>query len=276
MPKISCSHRTGGGNELLFFTYANFRYHPFAILYPIFALTSNPNAIVEICISEHENFFAVYKNLIDFYNEKYPGKVRYTPIYVEKILPNSVRFLVQPSFKAKYVYIGDSDIFILDENLLSYHLDFMKRHNSDFSNCMRNPNQLTGLHFIEYDKMYPVTVPQFNLQTLNDEVLLCMIMKEKGLRFPIDATADERKIHGVHISLFSRPPLETLTTFDEKAKFPVWGPVEAVEKYLQVRYSKPVKEFMNCIRENQVTLRRVVQFADMWAFFVSKNFNWLA
>lgn len=189
--------------ELLFFTYANAKYHMFAAIYPIFALTSNPNSVVEICISDYEMFQRNYGNIINFYNTAYAGKVFYTPVRVGNIIPNSVRFLAQPTVKSKYVYIGDVDIFLLDSDILQYHLFFMEKHKSDFSNVLRNENQLTGLHFIKYDNMYPVCPPPgVDLKKINDEVLLCRIMREKNLKFPVNATFEERKIHGVHVSFF--------------------------------------------------------------------------
>lgn len=260
---------------LLFFTCINWRYHVFATLYPLFALISNPDARVEIGVSEYEFFRKMYPNVINFYNAAYPEKVRYTPLVnVEKILANSVRFLVQPTLKADYVYIGDADIFLLDENILDYHLDFMARHQSDFSNVLRNAHQLTGLHCIAYDKMYPVAVPNdVDLARLNDEVLLCLLMRRKNLRFPVKADSSERKVHGLHISYFSRPPLKTLTTYDKPVEFPTWGAREYVEKYLRVRYSEPVKNFIKCIDFRQAELRRVIQLVDMWAFFITQHPN---
>lgn len=257
--------------ELLFFTYANAKYHAFATLYPLFALQSNPDSIVEIFISEYDIFKKSYANIIEFYDKNYPGKVRYTPVEVKNILPNSIRFLVQPTLKAKYVYIGDIDIFLL-EDVLDYQLQFMERHQSDFGNVLRNPNQLTGLHFIPYDKMYPITIPnEMNIARTNDEVLLCYLMRKKNLRFPLKAKLEERKVHGVHISFFSRPPLDSMTTFDRLANFPAWGPREAVEDYIKVRYSEPVIKFTECIQRLQLALRQTLQFVDMWAFFCKEH-----
>ena len=256
---------------LLFFTYANAKYHVFAALYPLFALTSNPEAVVEIILSNYDDFIRDYANIIRFYDAAYPEKVRYTPVDAGNILPNSVRFLVQPTLKTEYVYIGDVDIFLL-EDVLDYQLNFMAKHQSDFGNVLRNDHQFTGLHFIPYEKMYPVKIPNnTDLSRTNDEVLLCRLMREKNLRFPINATFEERKVHGVHISWFSRPPLMSVTTFDKPTDFPSWGPRESVEKYLDVRYTEPIKNFIDCIHTTQIKLRRLIQFVDMWAFFLKHN-----
>ena len=237
-------------------------------MYPLFALTSNPDAIVEIILSDYELFKKTYANIMQFYEANYPGKVRYTPVEVKNVLPNSVRFIVQPTLKAKYVYIGDIDIF-LTEDVLSYWLKFMEKHQCDFGNVLRNERQLTGLHFVPYDKMYPVVIPpDANLRT-GDEVLLCRLMREKNLRFPVSAERRERKIHGVHVSYYSRPPLPSMTTFDKPARYPSWG--GDVKKYLEIRYSEPVIKFTECIGTRQIELRRIIQFTDMWAWFLKEH-----
>lgn len=259
-------------NELLFFTYANAKYHVFATLYPLFALESNPDAAVEIILSDYKLFEKQYSNIMQFYDATYPGKVRYTSVEVRNILPNSVRFVIEPTLKARYVYIGDVDIFLM-EDVLSYWLSFMERHQSDFGNVLRNPNQLTGLHFIPYDKMYPVVIPKGTdlLRTL-DEVLLCRILREKNLRFPVNATLAERKVHGMHISFFSRPPLLSLTTLDKPIHFPCWGSYDKhVEKYLSLRYTESIRKFTERIEATQIELRRIIQFVDMWAFFLKEH-----
>lgn len=212
----------------MFFTYANAKYHVFATLYPLFALISNPDAVVEIILSEYELFKKNYANIMEFYDKNYPSKVRYTsvdthPLIAGKnILPNSVRFVIEPTLKAKYVYIGDIDI-LLQEDVLDYWLQFMEKHLCDFGNCLRNEKQLTGLHFIPYDKMYPVVIPpNIDLLRTNDEMLLYRMLKEKNLRFPINANMLERRTNGAHISYFSRPPLASMTTFDKYGSFPAW------------------------------------------------------
>ncbi|MBQ3444533.1 MAG: hypothetical protein IJG33_14970 [Selenomonadaceae bacterium] len=262
----------------MFFTYANAKYQVFATLYPLFALISNPYAVVEIIISDYELFKKNYANIMEFYDTNYPGKVRYTsvdanPLIAGKnILPNSMRFIIEPTLKAKYVYIGDIDI-LLAEDVLNYWLKFMDKHQSDFGNVVRpnNPDAITGLHFIPYDKMYPVVIPPDIDLRMNDEMLLCRFMREKKLRFPVNASLWDRRVHGVHISYFSRPPLDSKTTFDRcNEYFPAWGR-EYAEKYLDIRYSKPVIKFIECIRTRQIELRRIIQFTDMWAFFCREH-----
>lgn len=267
--------------NLLFFTYANAKYHVFATLYPLFALESNPDAIVEIILSDYELFKRNYSNIMEFYDTNYPGKVRYTSvdknplIAQKKVMPHTARFVIEPTLKAKYVYIGDIDIFLM-EDVLDYWLNFMEKHQCDFGNILRPnaPDHLTGLHFIPYDKMYPVIIlKEEDLLRIGDEILLCQFMKAKNLRFPVNAMGGERKIHGLHISYFSRPPLPSMTTFDKPAiGFPSWNTLDKyLEKYLEIRYTKPIIKFTECLDKKQVELRRLIQIIDMWAFFLKEH-----
>ena len=257
--------------ELLFFTYADKKYHEFAAIYPFFVLLSNPDAKVEICISDYELFSKQYQNIIEFYQHTYPGKILYRSVEVKNVLANTVRFLVQPVTQTKYVYIGDVDILILDDDILEYWLEFMKRHKCDFGNVMRYEGRLTGLHFIEFEKMYPVKSAFKNdVKRMNDEMFLFSLMEEKGLKFPMDAVLQERKTHGLHVSV-SRPPLATLTTHDDVVPFPSWGPGSSMQQYLDIRYCKPMTEFMKIINERQVSLRKLIQIIDMTALYITKQ-----
>lgn len=266
--------------DLLFYTCANQKYFEFAILYPLFVLQRNPEAVVEIGICNLKKFKKKYAHLIDFYNKAYPKKILFSSIYAGNILPNSIRFLTQPHLKSRYVYIGDVDILIL-ENILASHLDNIAKHNLDFSNiCRPGTRKLSGLHFIEYDKMYPVKIPfGINLHKKNDEDLLYLLMKNKGLRIPDEQKCTYRPTHGLHVSYFSRPPLPTLTTLDNKAAYPAWysyndnDSLGVAEKYIELRYSEPVKEFMAQIREQDINLRRIIQFVDISADYIVRHSN---
>ena len=145
----------------------------------------------------------------------------------------------------------------------------MKKYGSDFSNVLRNDKQLTGLHFMEYRKMYPVNVPQgVDLLNTNDEVLLCRLMREKQYSFPpSEVPLSERKTHGMHISLFNRPPLQTLTTQDRLTDYPAWSIEPDAQRYFAIRYSDQVVKFTQCIDDRQIKLRQVMQFADMFAYY---------
>ena len=267
--KDTVSIFAGGGGAITFFTFADLKYHVFAAIYPVFALATNQDSCVEICLSEYELFRERYRNIMEFYNSNYPGRVLYRDIEVRGVFPNSVRFLVEPKIVSRYVYIGDIDILLLESDIREHHTAFMKKYNSDFSNILRNERQLTGLHFIEHKKMYPVKIPYgTDLYRTNDEVLLCSIMREKQLRFPpLGIPMSERKIHGLHVSLFNRPLLPTLTTKDRMANYPAWDLQPDPERYFEVRYSEPVTQFTKCINDTQIELRRIIQMADILCYY---------
>ncbi len=161
---------------------------------------------------------------------------------------------------------------ILDSSIMEYHTSFMTKYKSDFSNILRADNRLTGLHFMEYDKMYPVSIPKgVDLASVNDEVLLCSLMREKHFRFPPSGiSTSERHIHGIHASMYNRPPLSTLTTKDRAADFPSWQiePEDSgAARYFDIRYSEPVVEFTKCIDDKQIKLRSMIQILDMFAYY---------
>lgn len=269
--------------SILFFTCADKKYEVFAILYPLFIFESNKNCFVEIGLEDLSSFFKKYDHLIKFYNEKYPNKLLYREINFyqkkffkkQKICPNSVRFLNVPQTKADYVYIGDIDIFILEE-ILPLHLKNLKKNNLDFSNIIRkNLNQVTGLHFIKYDLMYNESylkdLKKINFFSDGDEVILYKILKNKNLKFP-PLNLQYRPQHGIHVSLFNRPPFSNLTTKDQKNSFPNWFDGINKEKnfakiYLKKRYQGIIREFVKHIKINDVELRRIIQIVDAACYF---------
>ena len=99
----------------------------------------------------------------------------------------------------RYVYISDIDIITLVDNFYLFLINDMIKRNSSYSNIVRpnyNPKRLTGLHFFEYKKHYPL--PQLKEYNINDEELLYNLVKAKGIR--IDYNTTYRPLFGIHIS----------------------------------------------------------------------------
>lgn len=110
---------------------------------------------------------------------------------------NSVRFVSQPTIKNKYVYIGDTDIFVFVDNFYLQLIDDMNRRKNPYSNFVRpNHKSLGGLHFSEYDSYYPV--PFQNTYDVRGEFLLYNIVKSKGIK--IDHNNKFRPVFGIHAS----------------------------------------------------------------------------
>ncbi len=274
--------------SILFYTCVNEKFWAFGLLYPIFVLNSNPGAKVEIGVENHLRFTHKFKHIISFYEKEYPGRVRFSAVSFtqrklfgsRKIVPNSVRFVTQPKLKADYVYIGDADVLITEE-VAPQHLDNIKKHRLDFSNVVRQGRKrLTGLHFIAYDKMYPLpSLHGIDLSKCNDEDLLYQIIQRKGLKMP-GPEATFRPIHGLHISMYSSTPFETMTTKDKIVDFPCWFPslqsnhnisrvdcVKEINKYYQIRYSEPVKKFFSVLKPKNTEIRRIIQITDACAYY---------
>ena len=274
--------------SVLFYTCVNTKFWGFGMIYPLFVLMTNPGAKVEIGVENYRRFHRKYRHISDFYDKYFPGKVLFSPVAFDrwmwhgrqKIVPNSVRFVTQPKLKADYVYIGDADILITEE-VASQHLANIEKHHLDFSNVVRKGRKrLTGLHFIAYDKMYPLpSLRGINLGKCNDEDLLYRIIQRKGLKMP-GPEAAFRPIHGLHISLYSSTPFETMTTKDKIVDFPCWFPslqsnhnlsridcVKEINKYYQIRYSEPVKKFFSVLKPKNTEIRRIIQITDACAYY---------
>ena len=260
--------------KLLFYTCANEKYYPFAIIYPIFALAFNNDALVEIGLQDYDYFYSIYKDIIEYYKKKYNDKIYYHNVkFYDNVMPNSIRFISKPHYKTKYVYIGDIDILIL-EDIFNFHYNNIKHNKLDFSNHKRiNINYLTGLHFIEYDKMYPITIPEnINIYEISDEELLYYMMVNKKYKIT-NITNTNRPIHGYHVSYFSRPPLRTITTKDTLAKsVPAWTiDKEIAKKYQTIRFSKEVKDIYSLIKEDMIEIRKIIQYMDLVSFYIINN-----
>ena len=270
-------------SKLLVYTYANKNYYPFAVLYQIFFIQKNPDADVEIIIENYNEFYEQYKHLLDFYKKYYPNVYFHQIDKNIKSLPGTTRFITTPIKTADYIYIGDIDIFIC-ENILRPHLKNIKDNNLDFSNIKRkNEFVLSGLHFIKYDKMYPVKIPSdVNLETERDESVLYKMMLTKGYKIPDENKHTFRPLLGLHASYYSRPPLPTLTTKDCIVKnFPSWFTntdpkskdkgKKYAKQYLKLRYSKPIKKFMQHIKYSDIELRKIIQNIDIVCWYYKKN-----
>lgn len=197
--------------SLLFFTYADARYDFFAVPYAFFALTHNPHSYVEIVLEDYDGFVKKHNQSIEKLESKFPGRTIFrgrTPGIPKKTIPNTVRFLEEPKTSAKYVYIGDIDILIF-EDVAKIHIEKITQLKLPFSNIIRDPSaekpRLTGLHFAEMDKQYPLAdVSDLDLSKENDEHILFEMMRRKGLHVP--ESYRFRPECGIHVSL-NRDPI---------------------------------------------------------------------
>ena len=75
----------------------------------------------------------------------------------KKVKKNSIRFLIEPTIKNEFVFIGDIDIVYLIENYYDNYLIDMFNRTSCYSNIVRpntNNSRLSGVHFSKWNCLY--------------------------------------------------------------------------------------------------------------------------
>jgi len=219
--------------DLLIFTYADKNYDFFVVPYIYFALNSNPDCFVEVAVEDINTFITNNSEAIEklkgLYGANFLIRQSNALSKYPNATPNVIRFIEEPINTSKYVYIGDIDLLIF-ENIKSVHLDYINKYGLPFSNIIRDSSvsnpRLTGLHFCQFDRMYPLPdISDLDLKLLNDEHVLYLIMKRKG--FMVPDSFRERPECGIHLSL-SRDSLGRYTgtrdsnfKVEKSAKWPV-------------------------------------------------------
>ena len=172
--------------KLTFITCANESYYKFIAPFIFSCLHHEPEALVEIFVSDINLLNKKYKQSLDLLRKQYDDKFVLTEACFEGIMPNTVRFVNTPSRKSDYVYIVDIDLFYTHSGIFSTLLSAVKKSNQPFSNIVReNTDRLSGLHFTEWDAMYPL--PDFkdlDLLKTNDEVILFHLVSRKTGKEP--------------------------------------------------------------------------------------------
>jgi hypothetical protein len=192
-------------SEMLMVSSANETYFPFVLPYALSCLYYNPGCRVEIFVPITGDFNQRYQSGLTEIALYYPERFRITSVPFDKAQPSVVRFIFQPTLQARYVYIGDIDILVL-EDVISFSLEAMTRFKTRYSNIVRRnfppPDyRLTGLHFSEYNYYYPVQLPPdvdlTDRQWGFDEKLLYQIVAQKG---PVSQELNIHSLHGFHLS----------------------------------------------------------------------------
>ncbi|MEM9263224.1 MAG: hypothetical protein AAGA22_06570 [Pseudomonadota bacterium] len=190
-------------SELVIFTVADRRYEPFILPYIASCLTFNPTAFVEIGVEDAEAFRLSNQEAIDLLTNQFGDAFLIRNVTFIKGAPGSARFMNETNVRRRYLYIGDIDIFVLEE-IAPKHIDKMAETGLPYSNTIRQgKRRLTGLHFTETNALYPLDAFDGDV-THHDEVLLYERVLKKGLPLP---NKDEtfRPLHGFHLSLNRRP-----------------------------------------------------------------------
>lgn len=148
----------------------------------------------------------------------FESKFKLTTVDFDGVIPGAVRFITEPVLAdiCDYVYIGDIDILILDEDIERQHLDNMSDNNAKFSNIIRSPEstegnkyRLSGLHFSPTDVQYPlpnlddIDFSENNTVKGADEHVLYKIMEKKDVM--VSREMDYRPVHGIHMRTNNHP-----------------------------------------------------------------------
>ncbi len=224
--------------NVLFYTSATGIYLPFFPLYAYFGHHANQGAHFEFIVDDINATRRMYKEALTFLGEigigiTFQSRGSYNG---NLVMENSLRFLIEPTLKREFVYIGDVDILIA-ENVMQKH-SAVFRAGLPYSNIIRSgTNKLTGLHFTRYDCFYPIREhDDLIARFFNDEELLFQLVNRAGYlkRQPeIDLAGVGRPQHGMHMSLNRIP-------FCDSAIRPDWGVtweiVERMESPLTTSY----------------------------------------
>lgn len=240
----NCTDRT------LVYTCADREYAHWIPVYMLSVLMNTDNVDIEIglegklcendrkCVEKIKEWFGKKSNIVikeDFF--KRSGNLAI--VQNKKVWLNTVRFITEPIIKdAKYVYIGDIDIIILDKNFPIQHINHMKETRTNYSNIARktDPSHLSGLHFSKYESYYPLSEKCKNGSinvSKNDECVLKEIVISKGNK--IDYQTTFRPVHGIHCS-------KNRKYVEGKNNIPGWGADVYKEQWNEFRNSNEFLE----------------------------------
>ena len=209
------------------FSSANELYEMYVLPYVVSALIHNPDARVEICLTDASSFMDRNHAGVDILHDHFArDRVLFRNIDTGVgAPPNSVRFLETPQIHTEYTYIGDIDILIL-EQISPLHIRRMSQASLPYSNVLRPGRQaLTGLHFTRTDFHYPAPPPPDVKLNLDEELLYTLVFS-KGVGFPPPSWL--RPIHGFHLS-----PNRSPIPYDApNQRTPNWGIMTSSRKSL--------------------------------------------
>ena len=189
--------------SLVVYTTANKAYEPFVLPYMAGFLESNPGVYVEVGVEDADVFRSENQQAFELLRSRYGPSMDVTTADFSVGAPHSARFLNESQMKREFLYIGDIDIFILQE-IMPQHLKIMKGLNLPYSNIIRKGRQaLSGLHFTRTDAFYPIENIDGKIVNFDEAMLYQMILL-KGHNLPPE-DFQERPSHGFHMSLNRRP-----------------------------------------------------------------------
>ena len=141
----------------------------------------------------------VHSKILIRYN-MYRTFKKYAILNDKKVRKESVRWLIEPTIKNEYVFIGDIDIVYLIDNYYDNYLMDMFNRTSCYSNIVRlNSTRLSGVHFSKWYCLYPILLPKKTDLMMYNENLILIRLKHLGVN--IDYQTRFRPIFGIHMSV---------------------------------------------------------------------------
>ncbi len=189
--------------NLVIYTTANRPYEPFVLPYMASCLEFNPGAYVEVGVEDADRFRSENTEAFDLLYARYGASMDITNADFSHGAPHSARFLNESETQREFLYIGDIDMFIIEE-ITPKHLMIMERFNLPYSNILRQGKKaLSGLHFTRTNAFYPLEKMEGSIVNL-DEAMLYQMVAKKGHDMPPEDFR-HRPSHGYHVSLNRRP-----------------------------------------------------------------------
>lgn len=266
--------------SILFYTAADQDYEMFAPLYIYFALKNNPNSYVEIGVEDANSYINENKVQIDILERMFGDRFKFTTVDFDGKLPGAVRFITEPEMAdhCDYVYIGDIDIILLDNDIESKHKQNMRENKESFSNIIRKPSdtedkkyRLSGLHFAPIDLQYPLPdLDDIDTSDNNsiygaDEHVLYQIMEKNGEMISRDLSF--RPEHGIHLRTNNHPFGQTKglgkpkISFDEIKKGKQTTPWSGIEEpYYRTKFLQELgnEDFQDLYVTFDIRLRNIL------------------
>lgn len=243
-------------DRTLIYTWCDTNYSVFIPIFCASLLSTNVNIDIEIGTSAHQLPETHHEALDKLRNLHPDAKILIkTGMYKEDGLKRvifengisvqsaTVRFITNPTIRDKYTYISDIDIVSLDRNFYEGHIRDMHEHGRTYSNIVRKGvARLSGLHFCETDKQYPLDLEGIDIAGWNEVILMEVTAKKQKL----DYETTWRPVHGIHMSA-NRPQVEG--TKDLPGWFPKeWDYCEDHDNYKKKWYEFKQTSEYDCIR----------------------------
>lgn len=192
----------------------------------------------------------IHSKILIRYN-MYKAYKNYAILNENKVRKDSIRFLIEPTIKNEYIFIGDIDIVYLIENYYDNYLIDMFNRTSCYSNIVRpntNNTRLSGVHFSKWNCLYPILLPKNYDLMLCDENLLLVRLKKLGVN--IDYQSKFRPIFGVHMSVNRDLVIdkETNLTWNVEGKKLLW------EKFADSNIYKHIYPLLDKFVKNKIVL----------------------